>query len=704
MALHTVLSQWQSFIKQIGTEFKEDSAGVAIDGKSLDLSIVVAVARHGTPVHLTDEALRIMQHSISVIQRALEQGKVVYGVNTGFGGSADTRILEMDNIQSTIVQELQCGILNMPAVLNDLYSPGPLPLSHESTCMPESWVRAAMLLRVNSLACGFSGVRPVLVRSILHLLKKDIIPQVPLRGSISASGDLMPLSYIAGAIQGSPNVRVWTGVRGQRVTVTADVALRDASLPPVVLHPKEGLAIVNGTAVSTGVAAMAMQDANCLAVLSQVLTSMTVEALLGSRESFDPLFAQVRPHLGQIEAARNIYSFLAGSRLVKSADIELNEGLLYQDRYSIRTASQWIGPVLEDFQLAYQQILTECNSVTDNPLVDTRELIGRVLNGGNFQARAITSAMEKTRQGIQTIGQMLFTQCTELMNPRLSQGLPPNLAADNPSSSWLLKPLDILTAALQSELGFLSSSAGSHVQPAEMGNQALNSLALISARYTHTALEVLSQLAAAHLLSLCQALDLRALHQSFLQAFEPLLKNAIIELFNIPNQNNKEREDNQDLFWNAIWVKTKKLLNETVSMESKIRFQVIFKALQPLLLDAYSTGSAAFSSQDFVLKLQDWTQVNAGKAMECYVISRETYFENPDASPLLGVAASHMYKFVRQTLGVPFLRREIMFVSEKTGRKRVTVGECVSIIYASIRDGRLFTPVMECLSRVHMES
>jgi phenylalanine ammonia-lyase len=344
-------------------------------------------------------------------------------VNTGFGGSADTRILEMDNIQSTVVQELQCGILNMPATLNDLCPPAPLPLSHESTCMPESWVRAAMLLRVNSLACGFSGVRPVLVQSILHLLKKDIIPQVPLRGSISASGDLMPLSYIAGAIQGSPNIRVWTGVRGQRVTVTADIALRDASLPPVVLHPKEGLAIVNGTAVSTGVAAMAMQDANCLAVLSQVLTSMSVEALLGSRESFDPLFAHVRPHLGQIEVARNIYSFLAGSRLVKSADIEPNEGLLYQDRYSIRTASQWIGPVFEDFQLAYQQILTECNSVTDNPLVDTRELTGRVLNGGNFQARAITSAMEKTRQGMQTIGQMIFTQCTELMNPRLSQGL-----------------------------------------------------------------------------------------------------------------------------------------------------------------------------------------------------------------------------------------------------------------------------------------
>lgn len=343
-------------------------------------------------------------------------------MNTGFGGSADTRILEMNSIQSTIVHELHCGILAIPETLENT-SFAPLPLSDATTCMPESWVRAAMLLRVNSLAFGYSGVRPVLVQSILQLLKNDIIPQIPLRGSISASGDLMPLSYIAGAIQGSPNIRVWTGARGNRLTVSADVALRNASLSPVVLGPKEGLAIVNGTAVSTGVAALALQDVNSLAVLSQVLTSMTVEALLGSRESFDPLFAQVRPHPGQIEASHNIYGFLAGSKLAQSGNLEVNDGLLYQDRYSIRTASQWIGPVLEDLQLAYQQVSIECNSVTDNPLVDIRELGGRVLNGGNFQAKAITSAMEKTRQGMQTIGQMLFTQCTELMNFRLSQGL-----------------------------------------------------------------------------------------------------------------------------------------------------------------------------------------------------------------------------------------------------------------------------------------
>ena len=147
-----------------------------------------------------------------------------------------------------------------------------------------------------------------------------------------------------------------------------------------------------------------------------------------------------------------------------------------------------------------------------------------VLHGGNFQAKAVTSEMEKVWLAMQTIGQMLFAQCTEIINPRLNYGLPPSLAVDEPSQSFLLKPVDIMIAALQSKLGFLSKPAGTHVQSAEMGNQALNSLGLISTRYTHTALDVLSQLAAAHLFTLCQALDLRAMHLRFLEAIEPALR------------------------------------------------------------------------------------------------------------------------------------------------------------------------------------
>lgn len=235
---------------------------------------------------------------------------------------------------------------------------------------------------------------------------------------------------------------------------------------------------------------------------------MSVEALRGSDESFEPFIARVRPHPGQVDSARNIMAFLRGSQLLNRHD-DQDEATLRQDRYSLRTASQWIGPVLEDFCLAYDQLTVELNSVTDNPLIETET--GRVFHGGNFQARAVTSAAEKLRQGLQGIGRMLFAQCTEMINPSTSWGLPPNLCSDDANTSFLFKGLDVVVAGLTSELGFLANPVGSHVQTAEMGNQSLNSMALVSARYTLEAVDVLSQIASAHLLALCQALDLRAI-------------------------------------------------------------------------------------------------------------------------------------------------------------------------------------------------
>lgn len=386
-------------------------------------------------------------------------------MNTGFGGSADTRTRQVEELQRTLIRELHCGIITpqpkqlqkdpnvsrpakstgkktespvanghsskrhslqiqngtfhdvaeadhtteLVSLLNDA-----LPADDQSTTMPETWVRASILVRVNSLASARSGVRPVLISTMAALLKHDILPRIPLRGSISASGDLSPLSYIAGTMLGKRSLTVSAGSRktGSRRFTTADVALAEASISSISLGPKEGLAIVNGTSVSTGVGALAVHDAHGLAVLSQVLTAMSVEALCGTSESFDPFFARVRPHAGQIEAGHNIYHFLDGSQLIQNPDGS-EEGSLRQDRYSIRTASQWIGPMLEDLLLAHQQISTECNSVTDNPLIDGK----RVLHGGNFQAKAVTSAMEKTRLALQSIGRMLFTQCTELINP-----------------------------------------------------------------------------------------------------------------------------------------------------------------------------------------------------------------------------------------------------------------------------------------------
>lgn len=225
------------------------------------------------------------------------------GVNTGFGGSADTRTKQTLPLQRILVRELHYGLLPSAATPRDRSPPGVFDLEMELgtdwNCIPVTWTRAAISIRINSLLKGYSGVRPVIVERLCDLLNYNIIPVIPLRGSISASGDLSPLSYVGGAIQGKRTIRVFP----QCDHLTAERAFADFDLEPVVLQAKEGLAIVNGTAISCAAAALVLHDAQRLALLAQVLTSMSVEALAGTVESFDPLFSQTRPHPGQVVTA-----------------------------------------------------------------------------------------------------------------------------------------------------------------------------------------------------------------------------------------------------------------------------------------------------------------------------------------------------------------------------------------------------------------
>lgn len=640
-----VLSQWRD--PSLPTK-----ATLAVDGRSLTIADVVEVSRQLKHVELTSESINAIEVCSKIIPEKVAKGNVIYGVNTGFGGSANTRSNDVERVQQSLISHLTCGIVadgkqqpvlksnghlyqsngvthpgqsnesngvthrdqsngvTHPSQSNDVAEPSKdikeqrqrslvkssLPLNDPlaATCMPESWARASMIIRLNSLSGGASGIRVDIAESLINLLNKDIVPWIPVRGSISASGDLSPLAWIGAVMQGKSSATAFAGPRdvdGARRVTRADVALEKAGIAPISLHAKEGLAIVNGTAVSTGVAALAAHESLNLAALSQVLTAMSVEALRGSDESFEPFIAQVRPHPGQVDSARNIKAFLNGSQLLNRHDSQ-NEATLRQDRYSIRTASQWIGPVLEDFCLAYDQLTIELNSVTDNPLIETAT--GRVFHGGNFQARVVTSAAEKLRQGLQSIGRMLFAQCTEMINPTTSWGLPPNLCSDDANDSFLFKGLDVVVAGLTSELGFLANPVGSHVQTAEMGNQSLNSLGLISARYTLEAVDVLSQIASADLLVLCQALDLRAI----------------------------EIEGRKDA--------------------------------------------------------------------------------PPDATPYIGPASQRMYRFIREDLGVPFLGEEHLASTEAVTLDGVTpsIGLYNTRVYESIRSGRLYDIVLTALKEV----
>lgn len=227
-------------------------------------------------------------------------------MNTGFGGSADIRTKRFVELQRALIRELHYGILppgkrdQNIAILDEYLGKHQYDLSldtgAESSYLPWSWARASILIRINSLISGCSAVRPVIVERMQDLLKHSIIPMIPLRGSISSSGDLSPLSYICGAIQGKSTIRI---LSRENQDLYADMAFIDASLEPVTIQAKEGLATTNGTTISAAVAALALHDTHSLAVLSQVLTAMSVEALNGTTESFHSFFSETRPHPGQ---------------------------------------------------------------------------------------------------------------------------------------------------------------------------------------------------------------------------------------------------------------------------------------------------------------------------------------------------------------------------------------------------------------------
>ena len=299
-----------------------------------------------TPAVRNDPALRRrLQDSIDTLNLHLQNGEVIYGVNTGFGGSADSRTEHLRRLQISLLQHTQSAIITT----SDIDGRG-LDSDGQSHVIPRAWVRAAILTRANQNLRGHSAVRLEVIEALLALLRYNITPMVPLRGTISASGDLMPLSYIAGTIAATPGVlaRLPNGK-----VVPARDALAAHGITPVDLAPKEGLGLINGTAPSAAAAAVVDHEAQQLVLLSQMQTAFTAECLAGNAEWSAPFIHAIRPHPGQVEAAANIRRFLQGSALVAGLDRKKRTGGgLWQDRYSTRTAPQWIGPYLEDLLLA----------------------------------------------------------------------------------------------------------------------------------------------------------------------------------------------------------------------------------------------------------------------------------------------------------------------------------------------------------------
>ncbi|KAH8828023.1 L-Aspartase-like protein [Flagelloscypha sp. PMI_526] len=660
--LHTFLQQQREL-----AAYKSGEKTVLVDGQTLSIAAVNATARFCAPISLDETCQGAVSLSRQVIEDKITSGMSVYGLSTGFGGSADTRTDRFYHLGLALVQHLNAGVL--PSGTKPL---GSFTLSDPltSTSMPESWVRAAMLVRMNSLIRGHSGVRWEILERLQQLLAAKITPFVPIRTSISASGDLSPLSYIAGTLMGNPSIRVFHGPEtfGPRALMSASQALDDANIEKVQLAPKEGLGIVNGTAFSAAVASLALNDAVHVALLSHVLTAMSSEALLGTRANFDPFIQEIRPHSGQVESARLIWDLLEGSQLVHMHEENLSlhddKYALRQDRYPLRTAPQFLGPQIEDILNAHSAVTLECNSTTDNPLIETKT--GIVHHGGNFQAMAVTNAMEKTRLALHHIGKILFAQGTELLNPAFNNGLPPSVAATDPSLNYHAKGLDVALAGYISELGYLANPVSTHIQSAEMHNQSVNSLALISARATINSLETLMLLMSSHLYILCQALDIRALQHELHNNLEKIIAEELESTF--PHFTSEVRASLRSDVISA----SRTAFDKCNTMDGQDRMRETAGAGLRLILRASTVSSRGYSLLQTLRS--EYLSGARGAA---------------PASNLIG-ATKVVYRYVRETLKIPMHGRENLSVFEH-GLNFVdqTIGQNVSLIYEAMRDGHL---------------
>ncbi|GAA5981344.1 hypothetical protein JCM10908_004076 [Rhodotorula pacifica] len=643
---------------------------IKLDGYTLTLGDVVGAARRGRTVKVADSPhiREKIDASVEFLRTQLDNS--VYGVTTGFGGSADTRTEDAISLQKALLEHQLCGVL--PTSM-DRFALG----RGLENSLPLEVVRGAMTIRVNSLTRGHSAVRIVVLEALTNFLNHGITPIVPLRGTISASGDLSPLSYIAASITGHPDSKVH--VDGKIMSAQEAIALK--GLQPVILGPKEGLGLVNGTAVSASMATLALTDAHVLSLLAQALTAMTVEAMVGHAGSFHPFLHDVtRPHPTQIEVARNIRTLLEGSKYAVHHETEVkvkdDEGILRQDRYPLRCSPQWLGPLVSDMIHAHSVLSLEAGqSTTDNPLIDLENKMTH--HGGAFMASSVGNTMEKTRLAVALMGKVSFTQLTEMLNAGMNRALPSCLAAEDPSLSYHCKGLDIAAAAYTSELGHLANPVSTHVQPAEMGNQAINSLALISARRTAEANDVLSLLLATHLYCVLQAVDLRAMEFEHTKEFEPLVTDLLKQHFGALATAELEDKVRKSIY---------KRLQQNNSYDLEQRWHDTFSVATGAVVEGLAGNEVSLAS------LNAWKVACAEKAIALTRAVRDSFWAAPSsASPALKYLSPRtrvLYSFVREEVGVKARRGDVYL-----GKQEVTIGTNVSRIYEAIKSGRI-APVL----------
>jgi phenylalanine ammonia-lyase len=477
-----------------------------LDGRSLEIEDLVAFARRSgdTECALSAESAERIEATRRLKQDLIGRGIPIYGVTTGFGDSAHRQISpsKTARLQQNMLRFLGCGT-------GQLASP--------------EVVRATMLLRANCLAKGNSGVRLELVERLLFYLNDDILPLIPERGSCGASGDLVPLSYLGAALVGEEEVLHDGKVKNSREL------LSELGLEPVELEAKEGLALTNGTSFMSAFATLAVWDAEELAFVSDLCTAMASEALLGNRGHFNAFIHEQKPHPGQVESARLIRELLAGSELsLDSEEIFTGDGLggkeflelerQVQDKYSIRCAPHVNGALRDTLEWVRRWVEVEINSSDDNPLFDMAS--GRVQSGGNFYGGHITQAMDALKIAVANVCDLMDRQLELVVDEKFNAGLTANLipfiTEDDPDAGLHhgFKGMQLCCSAMTAEALKLSNPASVHSRSTEAHNQDKVSMGSIAARDARSIVELAQNVAAIHLLAVCQALDLRGVEKA----------------------------------------------------------------------------------------------------------------------------------------------------------------------------------------------
>ena len=449
---------------------------IYIDGNSLTLEQFIQVTRNHAAVELTAESIEKVNKARALVDRYVEEGKVVYGITTGFGKFSDVTITgdETVKLQRNLIISHACGVGNS---------------------LDEEIVRGIMLLRANALAKGYSGIRLSTLQTLIEMLNKGVHPIVPEKGSLGSSGDLAPLAHMVLTMIGEGEA-IYKGER-----MAGKAAMEKAGIPVVALTSKEGLALINGTQVMTSVGAHTVYDAINLSKTADIAAALTAEALNGITDAFDHKVHMVRGQEGQINTAKNMLDILAESKnTTKQGELRV------QDAYSLRCIPQIHGASKDCFKFVKEKVENEINAATDNPLIFVDE--EQVISGGNFHGQPMALPFDFLGIGLAELANSSERRLERLVNPSLSNGLPAFLTKNGGVNSGFMI-VQYAAAALVSENKVLAHPASVDSIPSSANQEDHVSMGTIAARKAREIMQNARKVIAMEILGACQGIDLR---------------------------------------------------------------------------------------------------------------------------------------------------------------------------------------------------